>query len=106
MTFLSSFRIADSIRDGSFDYLSAMPDVMMGYKGNVILVNGTIDAHLVLRRQRTRLRLLNASNSRIYTLGRDDGVDLLVSSAQTAACWSSPCGSAECAWAQANVSSC
>jgi blue copper oxidase len=65
-------------RDGSFDYLSAMPDVMMGYKGNVILVNGTIDAHLVLRRQRTRLRLLNASNSRIYTLGRDDGVDLLV----------------------------
>lgn len=65
-------------RDGSFDYLSAMPDVMMGYKGNVILVNGTVDPHLVLRRQRTRLRILNASNSRIYTLGRDDGVDLLI----------------------------
>jgi blue copper oxidase len=65
-------------RDGSFDYLSAMPDVMMGYKGNVILVNGTVEPHLVLRRQRTRLRILNASNSRIYTLGRDDGVDLLI----------------------------
>jgi blue copper oxidase len=65
-------------RDGSFDYLSAMSDVMMGYKGNVILVNGTVDPHLVLRRQRTRLRLLNASNSRIYTLGRDDGADLLI----------------------------
>jgi FtsP/CotA-like multicopper oxidase with cupredoxin domain len=65
-------------RDGSFDYLSAMPDVMMGYKGNVILVNGTVDPHLVLRRQRTRLRILNASNSRIYTLGRDDGVDVLI----------------------------
>ena len=65
-------------RDGSFDYLSAMPDAMMGYKGNVILVNGTVDPHLVLRRQRTRLRILNGSNSRIYTLGRDDGGDLLV----------------------------
>lgn len=64
--------------DGSFDYLSAMPDAMMGYKGNVILVNGTADPHVVLRRQRTRLRVLNGSNSRIYTLGRDDGVDLFV----------------------------
>ena len=65
-------------RDGSFDYPSSMPDAMMGYKGNVILVNGTTDPHLVLRRQRTRLRILNASNSRIYTLGRDDGIDLFI----------------------------
>jgi blue copper oxidase len=65
-------------RDGSFSYLSAMPDMMMGYKGDVILVNGTVDPHLVLRRRRTRLRILNASNSRIYTLGRDDGKDLVV----------------------------
>lgn len=65
-------------RDGSFDYLSAMPDVMMGYKGNVILVNGTVDPHFVLSRRRTRLRILNASNSRIYTLGRDDGVELVI----------------------------
>ena len=65
-------------RDGSFSYLSAMPDTMMGYKGDVILVNGTVDPHLVLRRQRTRLRILNASNSRIYTLGRDDGMDLII----------------------------
>jgi FtsP/CotA-like multicopper oxidase with cupredoxin domain len=65
-------------RDGSFSYLSAMHDVMMGYKGDAILVNGTIDPHLVLRRRRTRLRVLNASNSRIYTLGRDDGMDLLI----------------------------
>ncbi len=65
-------------RDGSFDYLSAMTDTMMGYKGNVILVNGTVDPHFVVRRQRTRARVLNASNSRIYTLGRDDGAELLV----------------------------
>ena len=65
-------------RDGSFDYLTAMPDTMMGYKGNVILVNGTVDPHFVVRRQRTRVRVLNASNSRIYTLGRDDGAELVV----------------------------
>jgi FtsP/CotA-like multicopper oxidase with cupredoxin domain len=64
--------------NGSFRYLSAMHDVMMGYQGDTILVNGTIDPHLLLRRQRTRLRVLNASNARIYTLGRDDGVDLLI----------------------------
>jgi blue copper oxidase len=65
-------------RDGNFDYLSSMFDTTMGYKGNVILVNGTVEPHVVLRRQRTRLRILNGSNSRIYTLGRDDGADLLV----------------------------
>ena len=65
-------------RDGSFSYMSAMSDMMMGYQGDVILVNGTADPHFVLRRQRTRLRILNASNSRIYTLGRDDGMDLVI----------------------------
>jgi blue copper oxidase len=64
--------------DGSFDYDLTMHDVMMGYKGNVVLVNGTNNPHVVLRRQRTRLRILNGSNSRIYTLGRDDGADLVV----------------------------
>jgi blue copper oxidase len=64
--------------DGSFDYALAMHDTMMGYKGDVILVNGTTNPHVVLRRQRTRLRILNGSNSRIYTLGRDDGAELFV----------------------------
>lgn len=64
--------------DGSFQYMSTMGDAEMGYQGDVILVNGTVDPHLVLRRQRTRLRILNGSNSRIYMLGRDDGADLLI----------------------------
>jgi blue copper oxidase len=64
--------------DGSFDYLSSMRDTMMGYKGDVILINGTVNPYLALSRRRTRLRLLNASNSRIYTLGCDDGRDLIV----------------------------
>jgi blue copper oxidase len=59
--------------DGGFDYLTAMPDMMMGFKGDVILVNGTVSPQLTLRRQRTRLRLLNGSNSRIYNIARSDG---------------------------------
>ena len=64
--------------DGSFEYMTSMGDAEVGYQGDVILVNGTVDPYLELRRQRTRLRILNGSNSRIYMLGRDDGTDLLV----------------------------
>lgn len=64
--------------DGNFEYLSNLSDVELGYMGDVILVNGTVAPHLELRRQRTRLRILNGSNARIYTLGRDDGADLVV----------------------------
>jgi blue copper oxidase len=64
--------------DGSIEYMTSMGDAEVGYQGDVILVNGTVDPYLELRRQRTRLRILNGSNSRIYMLGRDDGADLLV----------------------------
>ena len=64
--------------DGGFQYMSTMGDAEVGYQGDVILVNGTVDPYLELRRQRTRLRILNGSNSRIYLLGRADGADLLV----------------------------
>lgn len=64
--------------DGSFEYLSSMHDTMMGFKGDFILVNGTFNSYFVVRRQRTRFRILNGSNSRIYTLGRLDNADLVV----------------------------
>ncbi len=59
-------------RDGSFSYLTSMHDEMMGFKGDVILVNGTVRPYLKVRRQRTRLRLLNGSNARIYNFGLSD----------------------------------
>lgn len=62
--------------DGRFEYVTGMHDMMTGYVGDVLLVNGTVGPVLNVQRQRTRLRLLNGSNSRIYTLGRDDGEDL------------------------------
>lgn len=64
--------------DGSFQYMSTMGDAEVGYQGDVILVNGTVDPYLAIRRQRTRLRILNGSNSRIYMLGRADDADLVV----------------------------
>lgn len=59
--------------DGRFDYVSSMPDRMMGFKGDVILVNGTVAPVLDLRRRWTRLRLVNGSNARIYNIARSDG---------------------------------
>ena len=59
--------------DGQFQYVSMMPDRMMGMKGDVVLVNGTTNSQLKLKRKRTRLRLLNGSNSRVYNFGFDDG---------------------------------
>ncbi len=59
-------------RDGRFAYLTAMHDQMMGFKGDTILVNGTVRPFFEVRRQRTRLRLLNGSNARIYNFGFSD----------------------------------
>ncbi|MFZ4809585.1 MAG: multicopper oxidase family protein [Hyphomicrobiaceae bacterium] len=64
--------------DGSFAYISSMADVMMGYRGDTILVNGTLSPYLTLRRRLTRLRILNGSNARFYNLGRKDGAEMTV----------------------------
>jgi blue copper oxidase len=63
--------------DGSFQYVSSMHDVMMGFKGDTLLVNGTLHPSLAVKRNRTRLRLLNGSNARIYNFGFDDGRPML-----------------------------
>lgn len=58
--------------DGSFEYATSMHDRMMGMKGNILLVNGTINPHFVARTNSLRLRVLNGSNSRFYTLAFSD----------------------------------
>ncbi len=52
-------------RDGSFRY---QENVDVGFRGDTILVNGAVSPRMAVRRRRYRLRLLNASNSRSYTL--------------------------------------
>lgn len=63
--------------DGNFDtnaasFLDSMRGAgAFGILGSTILVNGTYNPHLVVRR-RTRFRILNGSNARFYNLGFTD----------------------------------
>lgn len=58
--------------DGQLD--DAAPSVgATGFLGDTVLVNGTAGAYREVTTERVRLRLLNASNARIYDFGFDDG---------------------------------
>lgn len=59
--------------DNQFDdqFSTLLGDV--GVLGDTLLVNGTIGAYLEVVTERVRLRLLNASNARIYRFGFADG---------------------------------
>jgi spore coat protein A, manganese oxidase len=60
-------------RDGSFRYAE---NIDLGFRGDTILVNGAVSPRMRVERRKYRLRLLNASNSRSYTLrlGRGRGM--------------------------------
>lgn len=58
--------------DGSFRYIGMPMDVMAGMYGDAILVNGTLNPRFAPTRSRTRFRLLNGSNARVYTLAFSD----------------------------------
>lgn len=65
--------------DNQFSYLPrGRMDRMAGFLGNQILVNGQPDFELPVEPRPYRLRLLNASNSRIYKLAWEDGTPLTV----------------------------
>jgi len=61
--------------DGGMDAMMAR---MMGFLGDQILVNGRPDFVLPVATRAYRLRLLNASNARIYKLAWNDGSPLTV----------------------------
>jgi spore coat protein A, manganese oxidase len=52
-------------KDGSFRYAE---NVDLGFRGDTILVNGAVSPRMRVERRRYRLRFLNGSNSRSYTL--------------------------------------
>lgn len=58
--------------DGSFRYISSMPEKMMGIHGSYLLVNGTIAPTLNAKKKLLRFRILNGSNARYYNLGFSD----------------------------------
>ncbi len=60
-------------QDGTFSYMSAMPDHMMGMMGSIVMVNGVVAPTLVAKSTLIRLRLHNGSNARTYNLAFNDG---------------------------------
>lgn len=70
------------IQDRSFDsqnqlqYLQMMPERIMGFLGDTILVNGKPNAEFAVKSRAYRFRAANGSNSRIYKLGWEDGTPL------------------------------
>jgi len=59
-------------RDGRIIYNPSMPDVMHGYSGNAVLVNGELQPYLKVSRDVLRLRLLNGSNSSVLRIQLDN----------------------------------
>ena len=57
----------DMNADGTFAYSASQMEIMQGKKGLTMLVNGVIDPVLDVPAKEVRFRLLNGSNSRIYT---------------------------------------
>lgn len=70
------------LQDRSFDddnqlrYITHRMQTMTGFLGDRILVNGRPDFVLPVETRGYRLRLVNASNARIYKLGWDDGTPM------------------------------
>lgn len=59
--------------DGGMIYDPSMMDVMHGFTGDTMVVNGQIGPVASVPRGIVRLRLINGSNARIYDLSADDG---------------------------------
>jgi FtsP/CotA-like multicopper oxidase with cupredoxin domain len=64
----------DMAADGTFAYSATRMETMQGKKGNTMLVNGVIDPALDVPAKEVRFRLLNGSNSRIYTFAFSNGM--------------------------------
>jgi len=70
---LQDKRLGDST---TLAYERAMgPDMMLGYLGDTAFGNGVVDPTHGVKRGRYRLRILNASNARIFNLGLSNGAD-------------------------------
>lgn len=59
-----------------WQYLRGMHGKMAGFLGDMILVNGKPNVEFNVKSRAYRFRALNASNSRIYKMGWDDGTPL------------------------------
>lgn len=61
--------------DGSINYSPKAEDVMSGYFGQYVCVNGSWSAYHNIKTKIYRLRLLNGSNARVYNLSFSNNLD-------------------------------
>ena len=59
-------------------YTPSMGEVMSGYMGETIIVNGEASPFAEVKTKFYRLRILNGSNARIYNLALSNNVDLII----------------------------
>lgn len=62
-----------TIYQPQFTYSPTNMEMMVGYLGDVVLVNGTPDPYFEVSRTLYRFRLVNGSNARVYRVGFADG---------------------------------
>ncbi len=55
-------------RNGQIDYSPNMMQIMHGYKGDVFIINGTVNPYIDVEAKEIRFRILNGSNSTMYNL--------------------------------------
>ena len=59
--------------NAQLDYSPSRREIMHGYNGDRFIINGVIDPYVDLEAKEVRFRILNASNSSVYTLSFSDG---------------------------------
>lgn len=59
-------------------YNPSMSEVMSGYMGETIIVNGEASPYTEVSTRFYRLRILNGSNARIYNIAFDNNTDLII----------------------------
>jgi blue copper oxidase len=64
--------------DGTIKYQPSMMEIMTGYLGDNILVNGTSKPYIEVATRFYRFRVLNGSTARIYNLALSNGADFYV----------------------------
>ncbi len=64
--------------DGTINYNPSQMDIMTGYFGDNVLVNGTSKPYLEVSTRFYRFRVLNGSSARIYNLALSNGADFYI----------------------------
>lgn len=64
--------------DGSLRYAPTSDEVMSGYFGKTVLVNGTLSPFVSVATGWYRLRVLNGSTARIYNLALSSGAEMIL----------------------------